>query len=293
MHIILNLLFFFLFLLSCNQAPSNDPNTTDTTSILSKKELIQKKHLLNPNGKNLEKRVQTPNNFTRKEIVSPSFANYLRTLPLKPAESEVRYFDGTIKTNQEVYDAVIDLPIGKKDLHQCADAIMRLKAEYHWQQKEYDQIHFNFTNGFKVAYSEWRKGKKVIIEGNKTYWNNESKAATTYKDFWEYLELVFTYAGTSSLSKELKDMEIMQMNIGDIFIQGGFPGHAVIVLDMAKQEATGELLYLLGQSYMPAQEIQVLKNNQDQSISPWYRLHPTNRIFTPEWTFEATDLKRF
>lgn len=292
MNIIQHLL-FFLFLLGCNQAPSKDSTTTNTSPTLSKKEVIQKQELLNPSGKTLEKRVRTPIDFTRKKISNPSFANYLRTLPLKPAGSEVRYYDGTIKSNLKVYDAVIDLPIGRKNLHQCADAIMRLKAEYHWQQKEYEQIHFNFTNGFKVDYSEWRKGRKVIIEGNKTYWNNGHKAATTYKDFWKYLELIFTYAGTSSLSKELKDIDIIQMEIGDIFIQGGFPGHAVIVLDMAKQETTGEQLYLLGQSYMPAQEIQVLKNNQDQSISPWYRLHPANRVLTPEWTFEATDLKRF
>ena len=46
------------------------------------------------------------------------------------------------------------------------------------------------------------------------------------------------------------------MQIGDVLIQGGSPGHAVIVVDMAENPATGEKLYLLAQSYMPAQDIQ-------------------------------------
>ena len=60
------------------------------------------------------------------------------------------------------------------------------------------------------------------------------------------------------------------MRIGDVFIIGGSPGHAVIVVDMAVNPETHEKVFLLAQSYMPAQQIQLLKNNNDPDLSPWY-----------------------
>lgn len=47
---------------------------------------------------------------------------------------------------------------------------MRLRAEYLWNQKQYDKIHFNFTNGFRINYTEFMKGKHIVVKGNKTYW---------------------------------------------------------------------------------------------------------------------------
>jgi hypothetical protein len=86
---------------------------------------------------------------------------------------------------------------------------------------------------------------------------------------------------------------LSELSVGDVFIQGGLPGHAVIIVDMAVNKNTGEKLFLLAQSYMPAQEIQILKNPNNSSISPWYTASFTTEIFTPEWTFRETDLKRF
>ena len=101
------------------------------------------------------------------------------------------------------------------------------------------------------------------------------------------------YAGTASLSKELQSIRKIDMKIGDVIIRGGHPGHAVLVVDMAKNPQTGEKLFLLAQSYMPAQETQILNNLMDKNLSPWYRLDDSHDIFTPEWTFSKTDLKRF
>ena len=72
-----------------------------------------------------------------------------------------------------------------------------------------------------VNYSEWIKGKRIVVKGNKSYWKQFAKASNTDKDFWNYMEQIFSYAGTYSLSKELKSVDINEMQIGDIFIQGG------------------------------------------------------------------------
>ncbi len=280
------LLFLAFSLFACGQKSSNNNFTEDSSSASSQ-------NLIVPEGQRIQTRIRTPEEFERLHAPQNSFAAYLRNLILKPHAAVVKLYDGNTKFNHEVYVAVVDKPIGKKNLHQCADAIMRLRAEYLWERAAYDQIHFNLTNGFRVDYSHWMQGQRVVVKGNKTNWVQKQQASNTYEDFWNYLELVFTYAGTLSLSKELIDVPIQDMQIGDVFIQGGAPGHAVIVVDMAQDAKTGDPIFLLAQSYMPAQEIQLLKNPNDPKLSPWYNTKQMQLIRTPEWTFKRSDLKRF
>lgn len=253
----------------------------------------QENEKINPDGQTLETRILTPAGFERIVIDENSFAEYLRKLPLKPHGSEVTLYDGRTKPNYDVYDAVVDLNIGRKNLHQCADAVMRLQAEYLWNQEQYNKIHFNFTNGFRVNYSEWMNGERIVVEGNETYWTKSGSPSNTYQDFWEYMEIIFSYAGTLSLSEELIPVDIDDLQIGGVFIIGGSPGHAVIVVDLAVNPKTNEKIFLLAQSYMPAQEMQILKNPNNNSISPWYSVDFGENLKTPEWTFKKIDLKRF
>lgn len=101
------------------------------------------------------------------------------------------------------------------------------------------------------------------------------------------------FAGTLSLSKELKPKDLSDIEIGDVFIYGGTPGHAVIIVDMAIHELTGERIFMMAQSYMPAQDIHVLKNIENESISPWYSSQIDNLLSTPSWTFESNELMSF
>ncbi len=104
---------------------------------------------------------------------------------------------------------------------------------------------------------------------------------------------IFSYAGTASLSKELKPVQVEDMQIGDVFIRGGFPGHAVIVVDMAENVQTGEKLFMLAQSYMPAQDFHILVNPTDTGLSPWYNTNIGEELITPEWRFYKGELMRF
>jgi len=107
------------------------------------------------------------------------------------------------------------------------------------------------------------------------------------------MNIICSYAGTLSLAKELKPVSIKNIQIGDVFIQGGSPGHAVLVVDMVENKETGERRFLLAQSYMPAQEIHVLKNMANADESPWYSNLSEGSVGTPEWGFGVEDLKRF
>lgn len=57
----------------------------------------------------------------------------------------------------------------------------------------------------------------------------------------------------------------------------------------------GKKVFLLAQSYMPAQHTHVLVNPNNRGLSPWYELSATDEgyLTTPEWTFQKKDLKRF
>lgn len=245
---------------------------------------------INPEGNTIQTRFSPPNGFNRTFYSDDSFESFLRNIKLKPDGSKVKYFDGTVKEN-DVYAAVVDMEISNKDLQQCADAVMRLRGEYFFKRKEYTKISFTLTNGFKVDYSEWMKGNRVAVNGNKTEWQKIAEPSNTYSDFRQYMEFVFTYAGTLSLDKSLRSKNIDDIAIGDVFIRGGSPGHAVLVVDLA-ENAAGDKVFLLAQSYMPAQETQVLKNPENAELSPWYNVRKSDtKVITPEWSFEVNQIK--
>ena len=48
---------------------------------------------------------------------------------------------------------------------------------------------------------------------------------------------------------------------------------------------------MLAQSYMPAQDIQILVG--DDGVSPWYDLNFGDYLYSAEWTFTKNQLKSF
>jgi hypothetical protein len=249
-------------------------------------------YLINENGQTVQERITAPDGYERTEVSGNSFGHYLRNLPLKPHGSKVKHHDGRTKL-RNVHVAVVDMDVGERDLQQCADAVIRLRAEYLYGIGQYDKIHFNFTNGFRADYSTWMEGKRIQVQGNDVTWVNQTGYADDYASFRKYLDMVFAYAGTLSLSKELKKVPLEEIKIGDVFIEGGSPGHCVIVVDMAENKDTGEKLFLLAQSYMPAQDIHILKNPKKGNGNPWYSTDFGETLITPEWKFDREDLKRF
>jgi hypothetical protein len=237
-------------------------------------------------------RIPVPEEYERTATEKGNFTDWLRHLPLAPGNPEVKLYNGDLKYNQSAQFAVLNIDVGKEDLQQCADAVMRLKSEYHFSKKEKAKIHFKFTSGDNAEYSKWTEGYRPVIKGNKVSWVKSAAPDNSYKSFKAYLRQVFMYAGSSSLSKEMQSIPLKEMQPGDVFIRGGFPGHAVIVVDMAVNTTTGKKIFMLAQSYMPAQDIHILKNPNVPN-SPWYSLDFEGSLETPEWSFEPTELKRF
>lgn len=272
-----NLLYLFLFSMFISACAEEKKQTaTVSKEIAATQEAEVEENLINPKGKTIQERFNTPKDFTRVPLHKKHFGSYLRKLPLKPFHSKVKYYDGREKYNNNVYISVVDMEIGTRDLQQCADAVMRLRGEFLFEQKRLQDIHFTF-----------------VSDGKPRYFKKYAKGDHSYKKFRRYMNYIFAYANTASLRRELaKVQHIADIQVGDVFIQQGNPyGHAVIVVDVAQNEA-GEKIFMIAQSYMPAQETQILVNNQDTQLSPWYKAKE-GTLRTPEWTFESTDLRRF
>ena len=217
--------------------------------------------------------ISLPVGYSRVSIEDKtSFAYYLRHLPLKPLGTPVYTYDGHVSWTSDYAYAVIDsIDTGKDDLQQCADAVIRLRAEWLYAQKHYDDIAFHFTNGWLCDYKHWAEGNRVSVQGNRTSWYQAASRDYSYPTFRKYLNMVFNYAGTLSLSRELKFTNINDLQIGDVFIKGGSPGHAIIVIDVAENPETHDKAFMVAESYMPAQDIHILKNSI-YGDHPWFYL---------------------
>ncbi len=249
-------------------------------------------YFINESGQTVQERIIVPGSFTRVTVPEGSFGEYLRGIELKPHGSDVLYYTGDVKP-LKVHEAVLDIDIGKRDLQQCADSVIRLRAEYLYEKGLYDKIHFNFTNGFNADFSKWINGYGIKVAGNDVSWVRNNDNSKNYESFRKYLDLVFAYAGTLSLSLEMKSIELSQMQPGDVFMYGNTPGHCAIVMDMAENTQTGEKLFILAQGYMPAQDMHILKNPANNEGNPWYSLDFGESLVTPEWTFNKDQLMRF
>jgi len=213
--------------------------------------------------------IPLPTGFERIKVSQNSFEEFVRHLPLKK-DKTIYLFNGQPKKNQDEQFAVLDISVGNKDLQQCADAIMRVRAEFFYANKQFDNI--KFTDNAGKAY---------------TVRQNASR-----KEFDEYLENVFAHCGTLSLEKQLqRRTSISDMQVGDVFIKGGSPGHAMMIVDMATN-AKGEKIFLLLQGFMPAQSIHIVKNLEYGNLSPWYMVK-NDVIMTPDWDFQPSQLKHW
>jgi len=276
------------------EAPSAfnfNPDDASNAAVSTARAASTAYRVLNTDGMTVQTRFDAPQGYRRIPAEEDSFAAYLRRLPLKKDGEPVLYYDGREKSD-DAYIAVVDQAISNKDLHQCADAVIRLRAQFLYEQGRYDDIAFHFVSGFLCDYASWRAGKRVKLNNGTPYWEQSAVPDSGEEKFQAYLETVYAYASTLSLEKELTAADVTDMRIGDVFIVGGSPGHAVIVVDMAEND-TGKKCFMLAQSYMPAQQTQILRNLQDESISPWYPLDFGKSLVTPQWTFARDQLKRF
>ncbi|GAB3634455.1 DUF4846 domain-containing protein [Hymenobacter arcticus] len=244
-------------------------------------------------AQSLAQRVAPPAGCRRVAVAPGSWGAWLRGLPLRPAGTLARLYNRQLKDNQKVVAAVLDIDPGTKDLQQCADAVIRLRAEYLFSQNP-NKIHFHLTTGYDAWFSDYVAGTTFQVRGEEVRPAPKPAEAPTHAALGRYLLPVFGYAGTLSLSREVQPIALAKAQPGDILVHGGSPGHAVLVADVAENPRSGQRYMLLMQSYMPAQNIHLLRNVSHPALGAWFAVPgPAEVKFdTPEWTFKRTELGR-
>lgn len=166
---------------------------------------------------------------------------------------------------------------------------MRLRAEYLFSQKRFAEIHFHFTSGQDYSYNDYCNGKRPMPDGNNVRFIQTASVANNHQNLRRYLDIVYTYASTISLAKELSNATTF--SIGTVIIHAGSPGHCFIITDEATTPA-GDKVYKLVEGYTPAQSIYVLQNLTEPQLGFWHRLSK-GTIETASYTFDSYGLKKF
>lgn len=268
--------------------------------------------LIQKDGMTLESRFAVPEGFVRTKASEGSLLQFMRQMKLKPDGSPVLLYDGSTKANQSSAAAVFDLDIGEENLQQCADSVLRVYAEYFWATGQQERLKFHLTSGFLTDWETWKNGGRLTVSGSSVSWQQAAGPDDSYENFRKYFRNVIIYAGTISLDAESEPIQADEIKAGDLWVQGGSPGHCVLVVDTADfvgdgnergsgdgyeagetGNTPGRRAFLLAQGYMPAQDFHVL-NNPAHPEAPWYYVDEINYPFrTAEYTFQEGTLQRW
>jgi hypothetical protein len=216
-----------------------------------------------------------------------SWEYFLQHLPV--TEGVILDYKGNPIANQSKQAGIVAFDVGTRDLQQCADALMRLRAEYLFAQERYPAIGFHFTDGQYYSFEDYCNGKRPVARGNSVQFIRSAPVLISHKALRDYLDIVYTWAGTISLYNHLKPAK--DFGVGVIIITPGSPGHCCIIVD-EKVSGSGERLFKLVEGYTPAQTMYVVSNPYNASINPWYALKK-GTITTASYQFDDYALRTF
>ncbi len=247
--------------------------------------------LLSVNCGNISEKTDSFKNSQNQRLNSyqkNSWQYFLQHLPM--VNAPILDYTGKLVSNQAKHVAIINYDVGSTDLQQCADALMRLRAEYLFEQRRFSEIGFHFCSGQYYSWSMYCSGVKAVPRGNTIIFTSAGNIhKQTHESLRNYLDIIYAYANTISLCKELKPAT--DFETGTVIITPGSPGHTCIIIDDSVNN-NGEKFYKLAEGYMPAQSIYVLSNPYDRNISPWYKLSK-GEILTASYDFTNYQLKKF
>ena len=258
-------------------------------------------HLITENSLKIHKdkntireRFSAPEGYEWSEEKPDSFGYFIENFKLKPYGSQIVKYDGTPISTQHLHEAVFDIDTGNKDLQQCADAAIRMRAEYLYTMKKFDEIRFHFTSGDLLSWNDYKNGMRAFVSGNSVSFRKTEAVDDSYQSFRNYLDLIFNYAGTISLNKETKPVtKNADLKTGDILITPGSPGHIVFISGVCRNKE-GKRLFLLSEGFTPAQSIHVLSNPFNPYFTPWYDLDiGTQETKTARYFFKPTNFRSF
>ncbi|SFZ84467.1 conserved protein of unknown function [Tenacibaculum maritimum NCIMB 2154] len=255
--------------------------------------VITKSSHINEKGITIKNRVKPSYGYKRVSYEAGTFESFIQNYTLKEYGSSIINYDKTKYFYQIGHIGILTLSVPENGLQQCADALIRLRAEYLWKTNQKEKIGFEFTSGHYCSWKKYAGGYRPKIEGNKVTFYKIAKANYTKTAFYKYLNLIYTYSGTLSLYNELpKVVREEDLQLGDMLVKPGTPGHILMLVDEVINKK-GEKLFVLAQGNTPAQSVHLLKNFNNASLTPWYSLKKNALIQVPGYSFDNSQFIRF
>ncbi|MDO9026359.1 MAG: DUF4846 domain-containing protein [bacterium] len=215
--------------------------------------------------------IPVPAGYQAVEYPAGSYSQWLTRRPLKSSLEIADHAGRRVPAGSYSVYAVLDLPLlFTGDLEQCADYAMRLWAEYHQNTGKLDKLYLFDYNGRRQNYS------------------------TSLLSYRNFLRRAFANSNSYSLKKGCAVVDTSALVPGDMVVQNerGGVGHVSVVMN-ACRNSSGQRLYLLGFSYMPAQEFHIEKALEGYGREGWFTLEGYFRYLRDYMDLGTPVLRRF
>lgn len=219
----------------------------------------------------IQNTISEPEGYQRMVYPSGSFSSWIQNLPLKSDLIIMDYREQNIQSGFYNLFGVVKMPLMfKLDLEQCADFAMRFWAEFHKEKGRLDQL-------FLFDYS-----------GQKKYLRDSGQTYTAF------LKTAFANTNSHSLKMGCTPIAPDELMPGDLFVQNekGGVGHVSVILDIC-QSSDGKRLFLVGYSFMPAQEFHIENAADEYGIDGWFTLEGYIQYLRDHLDYGEPVLRRF
>ncbi len=212
-----------------------------------------------------------PRGYSRIDYPAGSYGNWITRLPVKEGKSVATYSGGFVADDYYNVMAIVDMPLlYKQDLEQCADWAFRFRAEFFRQTNRLDKLYLFDYNG------------------NKKYFSKSGKS------FSQFLKWTMSYANSYSIKKGCAEVPEADLKPGDMVVQNekGGIGHVSVIVSVCESPEKNRL-YLIGFSFMPAQEFHIEYAGVGFGKEGWYSLDGYYQFLREYLDLGALVLKRF
>lgn len=215
--------------------------------------------------------IRTPGGYTKVSCGLSSYSSWLKGLYLKKENIILRHDKKTVPSNYYNVLGVIDMPLlFSENIEQCADWGFRFWSEYHRDNGLLDRLYlFDYS-------------------GNIKYYNKSGKS------FISFLKYSMNYSNSHSIKSGCDKVIPPDIRGGDMLVQNktGGIGHVSIVMDVC-QNSKGEKLYLIGYSFMPAQQFHIEKADDRYGKEGWFTFEGYEKYLDDNLNFGKPVLRRF
>ncbi len=222
-------------------------------------------------GLTIANSIPVPRGYARTTYPPDSYSHWIQNLSLKPEPVILDYRGKSVESGFYRVYGVVQMPLlFRSNLEQCADFAMRFWGEYHRATGKLKELYLFDYGGRKKPFSQ------------------------SGKSYNQFLKWAFANTNSHSLKKGCGIITAGQIVAGDMFVQNerGGIGHVSVIVDVCRSKR-GESLFLVGYSFMPAQEFHIEKADVEYGMDGWFTLEGYTQYLRDNLNYGKPELRRF